>query len=187
MVASPTFLTSAFYDDKIVAIDPGQTGALVSIDADTGDLIDCIDMPIVQFSNSKSKIVDGFVVSKWLEENRPKLICIEMVGARPAKRYRAADGEMVAGQGIASTFQFGMSYGSVVALSLAFGCQVELVTPSKWKTWMNVLGDKELARQWCLKRHPNHEHLYRFKKYDGRSDATVLAEYSRTYVSKNSR
>ncbi len=139
-------------------------------------------MPIVFADNSKHKLVDGMAVMRWLAEQNPKKIVVEMVGARPAKRFKGNDGEMVAGQGIASTFQFGMSYGAVVALSLACPCPVELVTSSKWKTWMNLLGEKERTRQWALKRHSDNAHFFKRKLDGGRADATAIAEYGRKFA-----
>lgn len=89
---------------------------------------------------------------------------------------------MVAGQGIASTFQFGMSYGAIVALSLACPCPMELVTSAKWKMWLSLTGEKERTRQWALKRHAASGHFFKLKKHGGRGDAAAIAEYGRKFI-----
>lgn len=152
-----------------VGIDPGQTGGLVCLNS-SGGLVDAIDMPTVQAPNSKAKLIDGYVVRRFLEEHVPALIVIEMVASRP-------------GQGISSSFQFGMSYGAVVALALSTGAEVVLVTPPTWKRKLALMtGSKDSVRIWCLKRWADSVHFFKRKKDIGRADAAAIAEYGRLFA-----
>ena len=151
-----------------VGIDPGQTGGLTCLNA-AGELIDSIDMPVVQAPNSKAKLIDGYVIRSFLDEHKPSLIVIEMVSSRP-------------GQGISSSFQFGMSYGAVVALALSTGAEVMLVAPAVWKRKLKVMGEKDRVRLWCHKRWPESVHLFKRKKDIGRADSAAIAEYGRLFA-----
>lgn len=159
---------------RVVGIDPGLTGALVLLDDALPDFnVDALDMPMREFQNSKAKFIDGEQVVAFLKFHRPDRIVIELVSSRPARQPGK-------GQGIASTFQFGNSFGGVVAAAIASGCQdIILVTPAVWKRKFGLLGTvKDAARLLAREFYPAAaDAVFKLKKHGGRADASLIARY----------
>lgn len=150
---------------RVVGIDPGKTGGLVLLEDD--EWIDCLDMPMLQMGNITAPFVDGLAVRRWIIERAPDEIVIEAVASRP-------------GQGVATTFRFGASYGSVVGVALSTQYPVTLVPPAVWKRRAGLLGtSKDAARLLALKLFPRATSSLKRKKDIGRADAGLIARFGR--------
>lgn len=81
------------------------------------------------------------------------------------------------GQGVSSSFKFGMAFGGAISLAQRLKCPWHLVTPRKWKQDMGLTSDKNdslvMARQTWL-----NAPLTR-KKDNGRAEALLMAEWLR--------
>lgn len=143
-----------------LGIDPGYTGAWGLIDHN-GKYQSCGDM-IHNEKHILSRLV--FAEISQAVDKQDLEIILESVHSMP-------------GQGVSSSFKFGMAFGAAIAIIERFNCTWHLVTPQKWKKTLQLDSDKnkslELARQlW-----PNAP-LSR-KKDNGRAEALLLAEFLR--------
>lgn len=96
-----------------VGIDPGQAGGLAMIDKN----VDVIKMPSTDLD-----------IWNWFSSLKSKkcFAVIEKVHSMP-------------GQGVASTFKFGMAYGSLKMALTASGIAFEEVTPRKWQKALGIV------------------------------------------------
>lgn len=85
------------------------------------------------------------------------------------------------GQGVASTFTFGVGFGVWQGILAALGLPYDLVPPQRWKkTMMDGMGqDKDASRLRALQLFPHMCEELRRKKDNGRAEALLLAEYRR--------
>jgi len=146
-------------------LDPGITGACAAID-DAGQLVALHDLPILR--DGKLAFVDAqALVSHMLEarQGQPARIYIERVSAMPR-------------QGVASSFQFGVGLGSLLAACRFLAMPLELITPAQWKRAMGLSSDKRASLDKARLLFPSAElHL---AKHDGRAEALLLAHYALT-------
>jgi hypothetical protein len=91
-------------------------------------------------------------------------IIIEMVHSMP-------------GQGVSSSFKFGMAYGAAIAIAERFNCVWHMVTPQKWKKALQLDSDKNKSLELARELWPQAPLLR--KKDNGRAEALLLAEYLR--------
>ena len=145
-------------------LDPGVSGALAVID-DDGQLVTLADLPIIR--DGKLAFVDApALVSLMIEarQGRAARIYVERVSAMP-------------GQGVASTFSFGVGFGSLLAACRFVAMPLELVTPATWKRALGLSSDKRASLGKARLLFPTAElHL---AKHDGRAEALLIAEYGR--------
>lgn len=145
----------------IAGIDPGLTGAIAFVGKDGSSSVH--DMPIIRV-HSKG-YVDGYALRSLLVEHAPRLIVIELAGARQM-------------QGVKSITQTWLVYGGIVTLCLSLDCPVEIVAPAKWKRALGLLGtDKEASRAKALKLYPKLDHMLKRKKDHNRAEAVLLAKW----------
>jgi Holliday junction resolvasome RuvABC endonuclease subunit len=81
------------------------------------------------------------------------------------------------GQGVSSSFKFGMAYGAAIAIMERINCPWHMVTPHKWKKDMNLTSDKDQSLAMARELWPNAP-LSR-KKDNGRAEALLMAEWLR--------
>jgi crossover junction endodeoxyribonuclease RuvC len=119
---------------NIIAIDPGIKGA-IAIRCE--GKISAMPMPIA------GKHLDAASIVQLLNQVKPAMAVMEKVTAMP-------------GQGVTSTFTFGMGYGLLQGILAGLGVPVELVTPQAWKK--EVLAgsakDKAAAIAYCRRVYP---------------------------------
>jgi crossover junction endodeoxyribonuclease RuvC len=103
-----------------------------------------------------------------IEAGGPLHIAIEHVGAMP-------------GQGLTSTFRFGMGYGIWLGLVAGLGHPYTLVRPQIWKPkMMGGRGrDKSAARLRAIELFPAMADQLARVKDDGRAEALLLCEWLR--------
>lgn len=146
----------------ILGIDPGLSGAVALLDHD-GTLIDVWDVPHA----------DGEIIAPELDRvireaafTCPDVVAwIEKVHSMP-------------GQGVASTFRFGMAVGAIKQAVGGNGIPINYVTPQAWKKAAGLIGkDKDASRARAIELHPNHSHWFARKKDDGRAEAVLIARH----------
>lgn len=149
----------------IVGIDPGVTGALAVVSEKVQSVVD-----LELLSVHSKKYIDGYVLRRQLEEIAPRLIVVELAGARRM-------------QGVSSITQTWLVYGGIVAVALSMNCPVEIVSPAKWKRALGLLGtDKEAARTKALKLYPKMSDLLKRKKDHNRAEALLIAHWGKSLV-----
>ena len=145
-----------------IGLDPGAvSGAWAAIDHNNA-FIGCGDIPHK----------DGQVLTRQLWWNlilmldkRDCHITIEKVHSMP-------------GQGVSSSFKFGMAYGAICAVAERMLYPYELVTPQAWKKHHGLIGKgKSASLDVARMAWPTAD--LRLKKHHGRADALLIAAYSR--------
>lgn len=141
----------------ILAIDPGVSGAVAFFFPERADLVSVEDMPQADGN------VDAVTLARRIDQMRPDVAFVEHVGSMP-------------GQGVASTFKFGASFGAAVGIVAALKIPLHLVRPQKWKKHFGLSSDKERSRALALRLWPSSEAFAR-KKDEGRAEAALIARY----------
>jgi hypothetical protein len=147
-----------------VGVDPGLSGAIAILDADSNVVL-LSDLPVSR-DKSLAWIDGGELQSLVLRalQGRRAVATIERVSSRPA-------------QGIASAFQFGLGYGSVLSVLQALHISLSFVTPAGWKKFYGLGADKKAALFKARLSYPTAElHLV---KHSDRAEALLIAEYGR--------
>jgi len=141
-------------DKWYIGIDPGKSGGIAWVDAE-GGVYDAVKMPATEADT------DELFVS--LEAFEYKYAVIEHVHSMP-------------GQGVASSFKFGMNYGMLRAFLIAHRIPFVKVTPSVWQRTLKCLskGDKNVTKAKAQERFPDME-----KITHAIADALLIAEYAR--------
>lgn len=102
-----------------IGIDPGSGGGLAVVDA-SGRLVECIAMPDTDHD------IDDF----FTRHEDAYCAYLEQVHSMP-------------GQGVASTFKFGMNYGFLKGMLTAHKIRWIDVTPSKWQSALGIKAVKD--------------------------------------------
>ena len=148
-----------------LGIDPGMTGAVAMLDA--GGIIELLaDLPCI--SSLSLKWIDGAALQSLLLEaiaDRPCRAVIERVSAMPR-------------QGLASSFQFGVGFGSILGVLQTLQLPIELITPAVWKRGVGVTADKKSSLHAARLRFPTAD--LKLAKHDGRAEALLLATYAQS-------
>lgn len=128
---------------KILAIDPGVTGALALVTlSDGGPICEWVaDMPTVSETLTSGKVrrwIDAKALHKLVKTQPADLVVCEKLFAPP---------------GIASTtaFSMGASKGTIESVLALAGRRLELVAPSVWKRAIECPPDKQAARRFATK------------------------------------
>jgi crossover junction endodeoxyribonuclease RuvC len=144
---------------NIIAFDPGQKGGIAIHHQGTTT---AQPMPIA------GKAIDLPAIAEIVRSNQPDLAVIEKVGSMP-------------GQGVASTFTFGMGYGQIQGLLAGMGIPFELVTPQAWKKLVlaGTCKDKDAAIAYCRRAFPDVPLVMpRCRNpHDGIADSLCLLQY----------
>jgi crossover junction endodeoxyribonuclease RuvC len=147
-----------------VGIDPGLRGAVGVLDS-YGELVEVHDMPVVDKWVTPALLRDLFVGLEADTDGEVEVV-VEDVRSMP-------------GQGVASVFKFGDSFGVARAVATCYATRVEYVTPRVWKADMRLTSDKELSRRRAIDRWPVHATRFARKLDEGRAEACLLAEWHR--------
>lgn len=150
-----------------IGIDPGLHGAVAVLDEE-GVLIALSDFQIIE--QGSLKWIDGNWFQTWLIQNvrgQPAHCVIEKVSAMPS-------------QGVSSSFQFGVGFGSLLGVIQARHIPLTLVSSAMWKRDLGLHGKHQDGKKQALSRArllwPTAElHL---AKHDGRAEALLIASWS---------
>jgi crossover junction endodeoxyribonuclease RuvC len=142
----------------IIGIDPGLDGGLAIIDGSSIELLETI--PTQTKGGFIKRQVDAQKLSNILRVY-PNLVCyLEGVASRP-------------GQGVASVFSFGDTYGAIRGVLGALNIPVYTVSPSKWKKALEVSSKED-----SLKASKDLFPSVQFKKKDHNiAEALLIAYY----------
>jgi len=149
---------------RILGIDVGLNGGLcLLVD---GQIESVEDMPTVTLDrNGKAKRqISAQRLSELIRTYKPDAAYLERLGAMP-------------GQGVASMFSFGQSYGITLGILAAMEIATTVVPPATWQKAMKVQKGKDGSRHRAMEMYPKEQHLFKRVKDDGRSDAVLIASY----------
>ena len=140
-----------------MGVDPGISGAVAFYFPENPSQIAVYDMPFV------GKEVNAAELADIIGSFSPDVAIIEHVHS-------------FKGQGVSSSFNFGMSYGVLRGVVGASKIRTHLVAPTKWKKYFSLSADKEASRSVAIQHWPDSLH-FRRKKDHGRAEAALLALY----------
>ena len=143
-----------------IGIDPGKSGGIACIDAQSGI---CYTEPY------NNKVLIDICRDEGWKTTEHIMCCLEKVGARP-------------GQGVVSMFNFGQSVGYIKGVLEAFKIPYQEITPQKWKGEFGLNSEKAASAEVCRKLFPEISLLATpkcKKPHDGMAEALLMAEYAR--------
>jgi crossover junction endodeoxyribonuclease RuvC len=150
---------------KMLGVDVGLSDAaaiLIEIDGAV-TVVSAIDIPTV--GDGTSRRVNALALQEWLLCHGPAFAFCERARSMPQ-------------QGIASTFRYGRSSGSVEAVIALCGIPPELVEPTRWKKFFTLVGkDKEQSRLRALELFPGAHALLSRKRDHNRAEACLIGLY----------
>ena len=152
----------------IFGIDPGVSGAISVIE--NGKIIDVFDMPTMIDGKKNKKQVNGSQVTNIIKEklsdnNKEVIVAVEHVNAMP-------------GQGVASMFNFGQSFGVIKGICAALSIPIYFVRPTKWKKYFNLIKtNKDASRTKVIEAYPEISSKLTRKKDSNKADAILIAMY----------
>lgn len=148
----------------IAGCDPGQTGAIALYDTDSEQIVAVYDMPVMAREYGKGEEVNAYELSSIFLKHKPHLAVVELVSSMPK-------------QGVASTFNFGESFGCLKGVLGALQVPVHGITPQRWKKLTGLSGKpKDVSRTLAIKHHPEVSDQLTRKKDHGRADAIHIAK-----------
>ncbi len=148
-----------------IGIDPGITGAAAVLEAD-GAFRTLFDLPVIR--DRSLAWIDGASLTSALitaKDGQPARVIIERVSAMP-------------GQGVSSSFAFGMTFGSILATVQTLQMALEFVTPASWKRALGLGPDKHASLDKARLLFPQAE-LGRVKDH-GRAEALLIAHWAQS-------
>ncbi len=153
-----------------IGIDPGLHGAIAAI---TPNRIELHDTPILSIGTKRNYNASAMaMLLRSYKETYPTLLVgLEWVHSMP-------------GQGVASTFLFGESFGAWKGILASLCVPHQLISPQAWKRSM-MAGqpkEKDASRLVALRLFPEVSDRLQLKKDHGRADALLIAEYLRRQV-----
>lgn len=146
----------------IIGIDPGKQGACAILARD-GTLARVFDLPYI--ADRSVAWVDGERLQSELLEHLhglPSRAVVERVGAMPK-------------QGVASSFAFGVGFGSILGVLRAMQIPIELVTPVTWKRAMGLTSEKRASLDKARLLYPTAD--LSLAKHEGRAEALLIAHW----------
>ena len=167
----------------IMGIDPGISGAIAITRGKK--VLEVHDLPLLStFKTTKTKsgkqkknnqldIEEFFIMYKdMLKAWQPDLVVIEKVHSMP-------------GQGVASMFAFGQTFGRIEGvIRTTGGTPIRYITPQEWKKHHKLIKKgKEAAIDLCRLHYPAMVDTF-LKTKDGRADAVLMCEYARIMILK---
>lgn len=149
-----------------IGIDPGLTGGIAVVHRELPALVR--PMPTVKVS-SKGFVKNALNATEAARILRPfadsgTVALVERVNAFP-------------GQGVASMFSLGWSFGGILAVLATLGIPTLLVEAKDWKAHFKLTKDKELARSLAVRLFPSV--LLPNKGDHGQAEALLIALYGR--------
>lgn len=149
---------------RAIGIDPGITGAIAVINESH---VFVVDIPVMANGKGKSKVknqANAAALTDYLEGFRycGYAVYLERVSSMP-------------GQGVASMFSMGDTFGCIRGVCSALDFPVHVITPQEWKKHYKLGRDKEIVRAKAIELYPDAP-LSR-KKDHNRAEALLIARY----------
>lgn len=149
----------------IIGIDPGITGAVARISNSSSIQVE--DMPIMAKGKGSSKVknqVNAAALYDLLKgwAGFSGVVYCERISAMP-------------GQGVASMFSMGDSFGVIRGVCASIGIPIVFITPPQWKKYFGLGKDKEICRAKAIEIFP---YMPLAKKKDhNKAEALLIAKY----------
>jgi crossover junction endodeoxyribonuclease RuvC len=147
----------------ILGVDPGLAGAIALL-GPAGELEHLVDLPVIR---------DGRL--SWIDGAALQALLIETLHGRTARAIVERASAMPL-QGIASAFNFGVGFGSVLSILQARHLAIELVTATVWKRALGLGSDKAASLHKARLLYPAAD--LPLAKHDGRAEALLIAHYA---------
>jgi len=148
-----------------IGIDPGLIGALAVL-SPSGDVEALADLPVIR---------DGRLA--WIDGGELQRLLLNTLNGRAARAYIERVSAMPR-QGVASSFNFGVGFGSILAVVQSYPLPIELVTPATWKRALGLSSDKRASLDKARLLFPTAD--LGLSKHEGRAEALLLAHYAQT-------
>jgi crossover junction endodeoxyribonuclease RuvC len=139
-----------------LGIDPGSVSAAWGLLGPGVTL--CDDVP------TAGRMINAAGLADMVAGSGADVIVIEKVGAFP-------------GQGVSSSFRFGMGLGIIHGVVASLGFKMIEVSPGMWKRHFHLGPEKEDARALALKMFPGAAKNLSRKKDAGRAEALLMAAW----------
>jgi crossover junction endodeoxyribonuclease RuvC len=148
---------------KIVAIDPGMSGAAAVLEQVHGTVILHAVMDIPVIGEKAKRRLDAPSFAHWLADHAPTIAFVE--NGRPMPR-----------QGVTSMFRYGRICGALEGIIAARAIPIVLVEPT-WKRHLHLDSDKENCRAKAIQLLPSAAgELARMKDHH-KAEAILLGLY----------
>lgn len=149
----------------MIAIDPGITGAIARINQNGA--YEVHDLPLMAKGKGSAKVktqINPSALRDILQDyyTESEIVYLERVSSMP-------------GQGVATMFSMGDTFGCIRGVCAAMGFKVEIITPQSWKKYYKLSSDKEVCRAKAIELFPVAP-LGR-KKDHNRAEALLIANY----------
>jgi len=147
---------------RILAIDPGLTGAMAYYQTDFYENIVVADMPVVDGE------INVHQLNYMLRATSFDVAYIERVGPMPR-------------DGVRQAWRFSAAYTAARTVVSLIGIPTKLVAPTTWKKAMKMAGGpegKEQCRALAIELFPSCAAAFERKKDQGRAEAALLAVYA---------
>lgn len=146
----------------IIGADPGVSGCIVVLEAETFSYADHLHMPTMTVSGKTR--VNAAALAHWLREwDAVQMAYVEDVASRP-------------GQGVSSMFAFGRSAGILEGCMAGTMIPMTYVSPAKWKKHAGLTGtDKDAARGRAIQLYPSLRDLDTKARGQALADAILIA------------
>lgn len=142
----------------IAGVDPGQSGAIAILDADTADLVDLIDMPYLDGTVIVPELAD------FLRRHRIRTVWVERAQSMP-------------NQSSTAMFKYGVGYGAILGAVGTLELPLQTVRPHTWKAKAGVTKDKGSSRRAATELWPTWSASFARVKDDGRAEAALIARH----------
>lgn len=155
---------------RVIAIDPGISGALAVVSGKAGALqIEAMhDLPTIAEKTSTGKTrrrIDPVALAALIDTiPKPDKIIVERLVAPPGISGMAA-------------YSLGATAATLATVLSLAGLSYKLVSPVVWKRALDVPADKEAARQYAGKLFKDSAHWQR-KKDHNRAEAALIGAYA---------
>lgn len=159
----------------ILGIDSGITGAIGAVDL-FGKYVGVHDMPVMARGKGQSKVKNQVNPSELAD------LLNKMLSRGHVMAYLERVSSMP-GQGVASMFSMGDSFGAIRGVLAALDVPVGIITPQQWKKYYGLGRDKEICRAKAIEIFP--EASLGRKKDHNRAEALLIANYGLHNLERN--
>ena len=146
-----------------IGIDPGLSGALAVL-SQSGDVEALADLPVIRDRSLA-----------WIDGGELQRLLLGALNGRPARAYIERVSAMP-GQGVASSFNFGVGFGSILSIVQAWPLPIEFVTPAVWKRGLGLGSDKRASLDRARLLFPTAD--LGLAKHEGRAEALLIAYWA---------
>lgn len=127
--------------------------------------IEWLEMPVTKIGSTTR--VNAAALADFIACCKPDHVYVESVHSMPK-------------QGVASSFNFGHSTGTIMGVLGALGLSHTLVTPQSWKKAAGLIGtEKDASRARAIQLWPKWRDLDKKAKGQALADAALLARYGK--------